>query len=52
MKKIEYEKAILRADEISRKLTEQLDENGLELFEEYCENYKEIVRYETENKKN
>lgn len=42
----EYKAAVLRAAELSRKLTAQLDEEGLDLFEEYCENYKNIVEYE------
>lgn len=46
----EYKTAVLRAAEISEKVTDQLDDAGLEWFEEYCEIYKDIVIYELENK--
>ncbi|MDO4744388.1 MAG: hypothetical protein Q4A86_03280 [Clostridia bacterium] len=45
----EYKATVLRAAEISEKLTAQLDEEGLDWFEEYCDAYKDIVIYEFEN---
>jgi len=46
MTELQYKNAILRSAEISRKLSEILDDEGLTLFEEYCENYRSIVIYE------
>ena len=46
MTKAEYKDALMRAVELSRQLLAKLDDEGLSLFEEYCENYKNIVEYE------
>ena len=45
-----YRAAILRAAEISRLLNLKLDEEGLDLFEEYGTLYEEIVKYEMMHK--
>ncbi len=42
----EYREAIHQLAEISKKLILKLDEEGQELFEEYCNLYEQVAAYE------
>ncbi len=48
--KEDYNAAILQAARISERLTRKLDEEGQDLFEEYCELYAKMLDYERTQK--
>ena len=49
MTDLEYKKAVLYAAELVVKLTQKLDDEGLTLFEEYCNNLEKMFEYERQN---
>ncbi len=49
MTDLEYKKAVLYAAKLVVKLTQKLDDEGLTLFEEYCNNLEKMLEYERQN---
>ncbi len=45
----EYRNAVFCVAQISKELTAMLDEQGLDLFEQYSNTYEGIIRYEMTN---
>ena len=48
---IEYKAAVQRIAKVSELLNKKLDEEGLDLFEEYGNLYESIIKYDYLNKK-
>ena len=48
---VEYQTAVQRIAKVSELLNKKLDEEGLDLFEEYGNLYESIIKYDYLNKK-